>query len=141
MSLHGPVVFVEDDAEDHEFIVEAYNALSLKNNLKVFSKAQEALEYLRTTTDRPFIIISEITLLGMDGLEFRKQIITDDYLRGKGIPFIFFTTNYDRADVQLAYELQVQGYFIKKYSIPETSRMLLKIMDYWVESYHPNNIP
>ena len=140
MSLSpGPVIFIEDDSEDHEFMLEAYRSLNLRHGWKLFPTAKEALHYFRTTTDKPFIIISEINLRGMDGIELRKTILQDDLLRKKSIPFVFFTTNYDLKDVENAYDLEVQGYFIKKYSIPDTARMLQKIIDYWTECYHPNN--
>ena len=139
-SLYGPVIFIEDDSEDHEFMVEAYKSLNLKNPSKLFTKAQDALDYLRTNTDKPFLIISEITLRGMDGIALRKAIIRDDYLRKKSIPFIFLTTNHDRSEVEAAYELLVQGYFIKKYSVPEIGQMLQKIINYWKECFHPNAI-
>lgn len=139
MSQNGPIIFVEDDSEDHEFMLEAYKGLRLKNGHKLFSRAQDVLDYLRTTADKPLIIISEVALRGMDGIAFRKTILKDDYLRQKSIPFVFLTTNHDLKEVTEAYELQVQGYFIKKYSIPELQHMLKKIIDYWQECYHPNN--
>lgn len=135
----GPVIFVEDDAEDHEFMLEAYRSLNLRNGWLLFTTARDALQYLRTTADKPFIIISEVNLRGMDGVAMRREILKDDQLRKKSIPFVFFTTNYDRKDVEEAYDLEVQGYFIKKFNIPEIARMLQKIVEYWMECYHPNN--
>ena len=139
-TTNGPVILIEDDTEEHDFMREAYASLNMKNKLNFFTRAQEALDYQLTTTDKPFIIISETKLQGMDGVALRKAILSNDYLRKKSIPFVFFTNNPDRADVEAAYDLQVQGYFIKKYSIPETSRMLQQVFDYWRECYHPNNL-
>src|SRR5215218_11112916 len=102
-SLYGPVIFIEDDAEDHEFVLEAYRSLNLKNQWRLFTKAQDALDYLLTTTEKPLIIISEITLRGVDGIGLRKAILANDYLRLKSIPFIFFTTNHEYKDVSMAY--------------------------------------
>lgn len=140
MSQRGPVIFIEDDTEDHEFMLEAYKNLHLKNECKLFTRAQDALNYLRATKEQPFVIISEIALRGMDGIELRKAILKDDYLREKCIPFIYLTTHHDLKDVETAYDLQVQGYFIKKYNIPELQHMLHKIIDYWKECFHPNNV-
>lgn len=140
MPQHGPIIFIEDDAEDHDFMVEAYTNLKLKNELLLFTKAQDALDYLATTTEKPLIIFSEIALRGMDGIELRKTILQNAYLRKKSIPFIFLTTHYDRKDVEAAYDLQVQGYFIKKYNIQDLTSMLNKVIDYWMECYHPNSL-
>jgi CheY-like chemotaxis protein len=140
-SLYGPIIFVEDDAEDHAFMLDAYKSLNLKNGWHLFTRAQDAYDYLLVTPEKPFIIISEVKLRGMDGIDLRRAILKHDYLRQKSIPFVFFTTNNDRKDVAEAYDLQVQGYFQKKYSIPEIARMLQKIIDYWIECSHPNNLP
>ena len=136
----GPIILVEDDAEDHQFLLEAYKALERSNEVKLFSRAQEVLDYLLTTQDKPFIIISEVQLQGMDGIELRKKILESDYLRAKSIPFVYLTTNKDKKDVVTAYELQVQGYFEKKNSVPDLQRMLKKILDYWEECVHINNL-
>ena len=138
-SLHSPVIFVEDDAEDHEFMLEAYKSLNMKNGWHLFSRAHDAYNYLLTTHETPLIIISEVRLRGMDGIDLRQRILDNDYLRKKSIPFVYLTTSADKKDVEAAYELQVQGYFVKKNTIPEISRMLQKVIDYWKESRHPNN--
>lgn len=140
LSLYGPVIFIEDDAEDHAFVLDAYKSLNLPNSMHLFTRAQEAYDYLLATAEKPFLIISEVKLRGMDGIELRRAILKNDYLRRKSIPFIFFTTNSDRKDVTEAYDLQVQGYFLKKYSIPDITRLLQKIVDYWTECSHPNNL-
>lgn len=136
--LHGPVIFIEDDVEDHEFMLEAYKSLNLKNSWRLFSRAKDAYDYLLTTNESPFIIISEVRLRGMDGIELRQRILQNDYLRRKSIPFVFLTSSADKKDVEAAYDLQVQGYFVKQNSIPEIGRMLQKVLDYWEESRHPN---
>lgn len=139
-SKYGPVLLLEDDEDDHEFIKEAYNSLNRKNKLRIFTKAEEVLEYLLTTSEQPFIIISEAKLQGMDGTVLREKILQNNYLQKKSIPFVFFTTHKDREDVMKAYELQVQGYFVKKFTMEELRRLLHKIMDYWEECVHVNNI-
>lgn len=139
--LPGPIIFLEDDTEDHEFMLDACKSLNLGNNWRLFTRAQEVYDYLLATPEKPFVIISEVKLRGMTGLDLRRAVLKNDYLRQKSIPFIFFTTNNDRKDVCEAYDLQVQGYFLKKYSIPDIAHFLQKIIDYWSECSHPNNIP
>lgn len=139
-SLHGPVIFIEDDAEDHEFMMEAYKSLNIINPFKLFTRAEDAYDFLLTTKEQPFVIITEMKLRGMDGIALRRRVLENEFLRKKSIPFIFLTSNADRKDVEEAYDLQVQGYFMKKFSIPDLSRMLHKIIEYWQECVHPNNL-
>jgi hypothetical protein len=74
-----------------------------------------------------------------DGLEFKEKIQADDFLRLKGIPFVFISTNASPAAVRKAHELSVQGYFMKANSMKGTQDMLTSIFDYWARSKHINN--
>ncbi len=74
----------------------------------------------------------------MNGLELRKIINADDYLRLKSVPFVFFSTSADEYAVRQAYELTVQGYFVKRYSIPEIKETLKLIINYWEHCEHVN---
>jgi DNA-binding NarL/FixJ family response regulator len=139
-SKYGPILLLEDDADEHEFVQEAYKSLNRKNELRIFTKAEDVLDYLFTTSEQPFIIIAEVQMRTMDGTELRKKIIENEYLSRKSIPFVFFTTHKDKEDVIEAYELQVQGYFLKKYNMADLQRMLHKILDYWEECVHVNNV-
>jgi DNA-binding NarL/FixJ family response regulator len=137
---YGPVIVLEDDADDHEFIQEAYKSLNRKNRLRLFTKAEDVLQYLMTSSEQPFIIISEIYLRGMDGIQLREKILASTFLRKKSIPFVYFSMHKNKEEVERIYELQVQGYFIKKYTMEELTRMLRKILDYWDDCVHSSDV-
>jgi|GEM_PF-6289997 len=48
-SKYGPIILIEDDAEDHNFLVEAYKGLNRRNELRLYTNAREVLDYLMTT--------------------------------------------------------------------------------------------
>jgi CheY-like chemotaxis protein len=73
----------------------------------------------------------------MSGLELRRRINEDEILRRKSIPFVFFTTAASKQQVEEAYDLTVQGFFIKEPSFIETQRTFKLILEYWDKCKHP----
>jgi len=140
MSIQGPVIFVEDDADDQYIYREACQKLGVKN-VKFFPSAESVLTYLRETTEKPFIIFCDINMPVQDGLELRKTINAEEHLRQKSIPFVFFSTAAAPSQVQRAYDLTVQGFFLKEQRFEETQATIKMILDYWQKCYHPNNLP
>src|SRR5687767_14431333 len=106
---HGPIVIIEDDADDQEVYAECFKALGIPNEIRFFKNGKEGLEYLNLTEEHPLIIISDINMPEMTGLELKKHIQEDPYLCTKGIPFVFISTNASRVSVRHAYALSVQG--------------------------------
>ena len=140
MSDLNPIIIVEDDIDDHEIFTEALNALGVKNELIIFTDAAKALDFLLVTHKQPFLILSDINLPGMNGLTFRSVIQQNEYLKTKSIPFVFFTTGTSGPQVKAAFDLTVQGFFIKPASFLELQLRLKTIVDYWSSCLHPNAV-
>ena len=138
-SKPGIIVLVEDDSDDQELFKDTLTSLSIGNKVLIFSTGLDALDYLNTTTDQPFIIICDINLPRMNGLELREEIMSSEKLKRKSIPFIFFSTNASKTTIEKAYDLTVQGFFQKPVSVDELNRVLKMIVDYWSTCKHPNN--
>ena len=134
----NPIIILEDDMDDHEIFIEAFTSIGVKNELIIFVDANKTLDFLLVTQKQPFIILSDINLPGMNGLAFRAAIQQNEYLRNKSIPFIFFTTGSSKLQVREAYDLTVQGFFIKPASFKELQERLKVIMQYWTNCLHPN---
>src|SRR5690349_12441240 len=107
----GPIIIVEDDKDDQEVYEELIKDIGIPNEIIFFNDAREALSYLLITEDQPFIILSDVNIPGMTGLELKKNIQEDPYLRAKGIPFVYISTNASRVAVRHAHLLSAQGYF------------------------------
>lgn len=137
--IKGPIIIVEDDKDDQEIYAEAIKAIGIKNKIRFFDDAGEALKYLSTTEEQPFIIISDINMPGMNGLDFKKHIHDDPFLRTKGIPFVFISTNSTKISVRHAHALSVQGYFAKPSRMEEIKKMLRTLFEYWELCKHINN--
>jgi CheY-like chemotaxis protein len=136
----GPIIIVDDDEDDREIYAEVIRSMGVPNEIRFFGLAQDALQYLITTSEQPFIILSDINMPQINGLEFKEQIQSSDFLRQKGIPFIFISTNAAPIAVKKAHVLSVQGYFIKPPNIAAIQVMLTKIFAYWELCKHINNV-
>ncbi len=137
-SQSGPIVIVEDDEDDQMIFGEVIADMNIPNEVKFFSSGNSALNYLINTNDSPFLIISDINLPGMDGRELRRLIFENEYLRKKSIPFVYVTTATTREQVAIAYEMMVQGFFIKPNTIEGIRSLLNGIITYWNICLHPN---
>lgn len=138
MALQGPIVVIEDDPNDIEVITTAVIELGYPNPVLPFTDAQEALDYLRTTSDRPFIILCDIRMPRINGLAFRKSILDSEALRKKSIPFVFFTGAVSVNIINEAYDMEVQGFYEKASSYAGVKEQLEAIMVYWTHCLHPN---
>ena len=135
----GPIIIVEDDLDDQEIYADIIRELGVPNIIRFFDNGHPALKYLLTTTEQPFIILSDINMPQMNGLELKENIQQDGYLRDKGIPFIFISTNASSMAVRKAHLLSVQGYFEKPSTFTEFKSTLRILFDYWELCRHINN--
>ncbi len=135
----GPIVIIDDDLDDQEMYTEALKAIGIPNETRIFSGAQPALDYLNSTEEQPFLILSDINMPGMSGLELKKHLQDDPYLASKGVPFVFISTNATKVSVRHAHALSVQGYFEKPQSLEGIQLMLRTLFTYWELCKHINN--
>jgi CheY-like chemotaxis protein len=134
----GPIILVEDDLDDQDLMKEVFKELGVENELKFFTSAIDAYDYLDSTTDKPFIIFSDVNLPRMSGAELKKKINQNDKLRKKSIPFIFLTTTSSHTAVAEAYDNLAQGFFTKPHDMKSLREMVNMILDYWKLCKHPN---
>ena len=137
----GPIILVEDDVDDQEIIMDVLQSLGVKNQILIFENGLKAVDYLKVSEEQPFLIISDLNLPAMNGLQLRTEIQDNDILRKKSIPFIFFSTSADKKTVTEAFELSVQGFFVKENTYEGIQQQLKQIVDYWKNCKHPNSDP
>lgn len=140
MSRRGPIVVIEDDADDREILQEVFESLGVKNELKFFGDGETVIDYLLATEDKPFIILTDVNLPRLRGTELRRRINENEELRRKSIPFIFLTTSADPKAVRDAYDQMVQGFFQKEHNFEQVKQTVKLIVDYWTVCRHPNNM-
>jgi len=131
MNKSGPVIIIEDNKDDQEMLERVFKNLKYNNDIVFFVNANSALEYLNNKDVNPFLILSDINMPHINGIELRSLVHTNEQLQLKCIPYLFFTVRSDMQSVVEAYSLSAQGYFIKPVTIDKLENTIRKIMEYW----------
>lgn len=137
MPKSGPIIIVEDDHDDQELLKEVFEELHVPNIIRFFDSCKSALDYLLTTIEIPFLIISDINLPAMSGFDFLKKIHENQTLKNKCIPFIFLTTTSNSQIIQEAYRMPAQGFFVKPITGEQLKQTIHVIIHYWKLSSAP----
>lgn len=122
------ILLVEDDEVDVRALKWAFNKLKIANPLTVASDGVEALELLKTLP-RPYLIITDINMPRMNGIELLRKIREDEQWRDS-IVFVLTTSN-DEQDKIDAYNLNVAGYMLKSDMGTSFTRAIGLIDNYW----------
>ncbi len=130
-SVH--ILLVEDDLVDVKTVRRAFKENKIENPIHVVGDGEEALEFLRKSSQdgnpRPGIILLDLNMPVMNGIEFLEVIKEDDDY--KSIPVIVLTTSQEDNDRMESYNLGVAGYIIKPVEF-ENFVEAVKIIDlYW----------
>ena len=136
---HGPVVIIEDDADDQELLTEVFQKLQYPNELLFFYSGQDALDFLTRGETIPFLILSDINLPKLNGFDLRAKLKTDAELEIRCIPYLFFSTALNQKAVIEAYSLSVQGFFVKQTTMSGLEKTITAIMEYWKLCAAPSN--
>jgi CheY-like chemotaxis protein len=113
-SRPATVLLVDDDEIDCETVQRAFRKLQLSNPITVAQDGVEALEILRTPENgvpRPYLILLDLNMPRMGGLEFLEELRRDELLHDS-IVFVLTTSDAER-DKRAAYEHHVAGYMVK----------------------------
>jgi CheY-like chemotaxis protein len=140
MSNSGPIIIIDDDEDDQFLIKQCISELSVENVCRCFSNGQTAYDYLLKTEEQPFLILCDMNMPVLNGLELRNRIDADPYLKNKSIPFVFLSTSDDEALVKKAYKGTIQGYYKKQPRYNEFKESIKQIIGYWRLCLHPNNL-
>ena len=137
MRSSKPILLVEDDSADVLIITRALKEIEIKNKLVTTNNGEEALEYLQKNEGkRPCIILLDLNMPKMSGIEFLKIIKNDDKFRD--IPVIALTTSQNNFDIAECFWHGIAGYVIKPIDYRKFVKAL-RIMDlYWMLSEMPN---
>lgn len=133
----APILIVDDDLDDQEFIQEAWKELHYSNPLIFFTNPEEVLNYLQEKKVVPFLIISDVNLPKMDGFKFKQKLLEDTSMNYKSIPFVFFSNTATNLQIQKSYDLGSNGFFIKGNNLEEIKNTFLDIVRYWQRSKVP----
>jgi CheY-like chemotaxis protein len=138
----GRILMVEDDAKDVELTLTALEEYNLVNEVVVVRDGEEALDYLycreafRTRREgNPAVMLLDLKLPKVNGLEVLKQIKSDDKL--KLIPVVVLTSSKEEKDMVASYKLGVNAYVVKPVDFHEFVNAIKELGVFWAVINEP----
>ena len=136
MNTKRPILLVEDDSVDAMTVKRSVRDLHLSNPIVHLVNGEDAINFLsQGNIERPFVILLDLNMPKMTGLEFLKIIKVNEGL--KTIPVIVLTTSRERQDVMESFECGAAGYMIKPVDYAKFTEVINTIIDYWNLSEMP----
>ncbi len=131
------ILLVEDNPDDELLTVHALKENKLSNDVVVARDGVEALDYLfgtgkyadRDTTVQPQLILLDLKLPKLDGLEVLKQIRSDD--RTRMLPVVVLTSSKEDRDIVESYNLGANSYVRKPVDFKQFSESVKQLGLYW----------
>ena|ERR1044071_340606 len=132
------VMLVEDKPDDEALTIRALKKNNIKNDIVVARDGVEALDYLfgkgkyagRDVNNRPVVILLDLKLPKVDGLEVLRQIRTDP--KTKVIPVVVLTTSNEERDIISSYNLNANSYVRKPVNFEQFSEAVRNLGLYWL---------
>lgn len=132
------ILLVEDNPNDVELTLHAFKKHNLTNRIHVARDGAEALDYLfaegeysgRDVNHRPKVILLDLKLPKVDGLEVLKRVKADP--RTKTIPVVVLTSSGEDRDIVESYNLGVNSYIRKPVDFEQFTESVRTIGMYWL---------
>ena len=142
MTMLGRILLVEDDPKDVELTLTALEEYNLANEVVVTRDGQEALDFLYRRAqfstrpqENPAVILLDLKLLKVDGLQVLQQIKSDERL--KMVPVIVLTSSHQEKDVMRSYKLGVNAYVVKPVDFHEFVNAVKELGAFWAVVNEP----
>ncbi len=132
---NSPILLVEDDLVDSMTVKRAVKEVGIGNPITVAENGEDALDYLHTTDKLPCLILLDINMPRMNGLEFLENIKHDPKYRR--IPVIILTTSQEDQDKYKSFDLHAAGYMVKPVDYEQFIQLMKTIQEYWSVSKFP----
>ncbi len=132
------VMLIEDNADHAELIIRTLEEHRIANKVRHFFDGQTALDYLfqrgeftdPSTSIRPHVVLLDLRLPRVDGIEILRAIKNDENL--KSIPVVVLTTSEAEKDVARAYKNHANSYLVKPVGFEEFKELMDNLGYYWL---------
>jgi len=138
----GRILMVEDDPKDVELTLTALEEYNLANEVIVTRNGEQALDYLHCrgeyktrSSGNPAVMLLDLKLPKVDGLEVLKQIKSDGELRM--IPVVVLTSSKEEKDMVASYKLGVNAYVVKPVDFHEFVNAIKELGVFWAVINEP----
>lgn len=132
------ILLVEDNPDDVKLTLRAFKRSNILNRIVVARDGEEALDYLlgrgiyadSTTRQPPALVLLDLKLPKIDGLEVLRQLRADANLRR--LPVVILTSSKEEQDVIMGYDLGVNSYVRKPVDFEQFLEAARQIGLYWL---------
>ena len=132
------ILLVEDNPNDVELTLHAFKKNNLANHIEVVRDGAEALDYLfgtgaylsRDTNHKPRVILLDLKLPKVDGLEVLRHVKADE--RTRSIPVVVLTSSREERDIAESYNLGVNSYILKPVDFQQFTDAVRTLGLYWM---------
>ena len=136
------ILLAEDSPHDVELTLIALKQSKLSNEVVVVRDGVEALDYLYRrgkfqgrNEEHPVLLILDLKMPKVDGLEVLKQMKSDDAL--KAIPVVMLTSSREKADVAKSYQLGANAYVVKPIGFQQFMGAVEQLGMFWAALNEP----
>jgi len=134
---------VEDNIHDAEMTIRALKKVNLANNLVHVKDGEEALDFIfargkfagRQTDNRPKVILLDIKMPKVDGIEVLRQLKSSEI--SKTIPIVIMTSSKEEQDIISSYQLGVNSYVVKPVDFEGFAKAVSELGLYWLLTNQP----
>ena len=132
------ILLVEDDPDHAELIIRGLQNNGVANRIRLISDGEAALGYLFRRGEyadggkspRPHLVLLDLRLPKIDGLEVLREIKADEELRR--IPVVVLTSSEAEGDMVQAYDNHANSYLVKPVEFDGFRRMMRDLGFYWL---------
>jgi len=123
------VLLIEDDKIEVMKLNRAISSLNLGHSIAVANNGVDALEILQGNTDLPDIILLDLNMPKINGIEFLTILKKNSLLQH--IPTIILTTSANRKDIVACYKIGIAGYVLKPLKYEDYKAKIERVLKYW----------
>jgi two-component system, response regulator len=135
---HAPILLVEDNSDDEELTLRALQKNHIRNEVVVARDGVEALDYLfgngthrgRDVTRMPQVVLLDLKLPKIDGLEVLRQLRSDP--RTRLLPVVILTSSNEQRDKIAAYGSGANSYIRKPVDFAQFIEAVRQLGLYWL---------
>ncbi len=135
-----PIFVVDDNEDDYEAIARAFKKVGLYNPITLCTTGKMALGALKhegpaepqEQVENPALILLDLNMPGMDGLQVLKKIKADEKL--KIIPVVIWTTSSNKYDINACYSNGANAYMQKPVAFEHLLESAKRLKEYWFET-------
>ncbi len=123
------ILLIEDDTIEIMKFNRVLSSLEAKHSITEVNNGEDALELLQNSENLPDIILLDLNMPKMNGIEFLTALKENDVL--KFIPTVILTTSNNHRDMIECYKIGIAGYILKPLKYEEYRSKIKALLDYW----------